>query len=433
MTALGLKDYITNNKRNVTTFLMLLWGIVCAIYCVYTNLEPTGYHSFYAVDRVDIVNRGIALIAVGEPVWVNHDGRQAQWIFYPYLASMLGITSSNEIFLFVQMFTSGLAFSILPLFFYWLTRNFFIGLFSPLLIWSFCGEWLFQTHTDFHWASYWIIIVSMPLLIILYRRKWDRLSWFVFASLCICISFSNMIRAQSALPALIAVLVIIYLKLILPAWKSRNSNKPFCKSNFIVLFAIVTVILSYILLETIMPAVYSAINGTQRTTNSEQFWHSLYIGLGWEENPFGIVYTDEFVLLRAVELGADIYTRNARDVIREEYLMLMRENAAFFISSYIRKFFHIIITVSHLARIPLLMSCVLYIVAFVKNRTLFKKYLPALLIITAGLLIGCIEAMIAVPTVRYLFGSIAAANLIPVIAVIAALDSICPSNICRHL
>jgi hypothetical protein len=150
--------------------------------------------------------------------------------------------------------------------------------------------------------------------------------------------------------------------------------------------------------------------------------------LGWEDNPFGIVYSDDVVLWRAIELGADIYTVNARDVIRDEYLMFLRENTMFFVSSYARKFVHTVLTVHHLAGISLLMPLVLYIVAFARNMSLFKKYLPALLIISAGLLLGCIEAMIAVPTVRYLFGSIAAAHLIPVIAVIAALDSLKPQD-----
>jgi hypothetical protein len=233
-----------------------------------------------------------------------------------------------------------------------------------------------------------------------------------------------MIRAQSALPALVAIMVIIFLKLILPAWKSRKSNKVFCKSNICALLAVVSVGFSYILLEAIMPAVYSAINGTPRTTNSDQFWHSLYIGLGWADNPFGIIYNDDIALLRAVELGADMFTRQARDVIRAEYLMLLRENTAFFISTYTSKLFSAFNLVRLLAGIPLLMSAILYIVAFARNKKLVKKYLPALLIIAAGFLFGTVEAVIAIPHVRYLFGSIAAAHLIPVMAVVAALDSI---------
>jgi len=71
------------------------------------------------------------------------------------------------------------------------------------------------------------------------------------------------------------------------------------------------------------------------------------------------------------------------------------------------------------------MTIVASIAVFVGRMGLFRKYLPVFLVLVAGLLFGAAEAMIAVPQPRYFIGSLAAAQMLPVIVTVAVLESVC--------
>jgi hypothetical protein len=71
-------------------------------------------------------------------------------------------------------------------------------------------------------------------------------------------------------------------------------------------------------------------------------WHTLYCGLGWEENPYGVTWSDVDAKRRAKEIAPTltdtVQSKEYFSVIKSEYFRVVKENPRFFLGSYYRKF-----------------------------------------------------------------------------------------------
>ena len=69
-------------------------------------------------------------------------------------------------------------------------------------------------------------------------------------------------------------------------------------------------------------AILLATAGSVRT----QVWHDLYIGIGTNPNPYGIVYADEYAIKVAAERGVAFKAPGYETLLRDEYLKIARSN-----------------------------------------------------------------------------------------------------------
>jgi len=68
-------------------------------------------------------------------------------------------------------------------------------------------------------------------------------------------------------------------------------------------------------------------------------WHSMYMGLSFVENPYGIIYSDSAGIgkARQIQPGVWAYTTDSEDILRREYLSIIRANPFFILKTYIQK------------------------------------------------------------------------------------------------
>lgn len=427
-------------KRPVLAVLLLLWGLLTALFMYsrnarFTPEEAAKPTTVYMESRMGAITDSIEDVSQGRPVNVRNEGSIAYYIYYAYLGNALGIAQGANMLLFVQMVAAFVLFLVYPLLIWLATKSAVAGFLSPYLLYVFCGRFLFIEKCDVYWPPFWLVTLSVPLLMILYRRNWDWKSWVIFGVQCLLISLTNVPRMHSALPVFLALAVVLYIKLVRPYRSLKQGWKSFFKKcGKKLAAALAGMLVSFFLLSNIVPAIYCAARGVEPTASSGSAWHALYLGMGYmaPDNPFGIVWDDQYAIDRALELDpeAALLTPAYSRAIRGEYFRVLREDPGFFIGVHARKvvdnvmlmlrfFYEEHSVIAHLTVVFAVM-CLLWLY----NPEIIRRYrFIWLLLVLVCIPFGMVEAMLHIPYYRYMMGSVAAVKMMTVLMVCAAAET----------
>lgn len=74
-------------------------------------------------------------------------------------------------------------------------------------------------------------------------------------------------------------------------------------------------------------------------TQNVQPWHSMYIGLGFEDNPYGIYYKDECGIAKAKSINpvAEYHSEEYFQILKEEYFKILKNDPQWVLKGYIKK------------------------------------------------------------------------------------------------
>ena len=140
-------------------------------------------------------------------------------------------------------------------------------------------------------------------------------------------------------------------------------------------------------------------------------WHSMYIGLGYVPNPYGIEYADEVAMRRVQEIApgtpylSDQYSR----VIRGEVLRLVRDDPGFVVAGLLRKTGRVLLWLALFMNVGL--------IAAVARR----KHWTVDLSFGAAIAFAALPGILVVPALPYLLGALALATISSVVSIDHAL------------
>jgi hypothetical protein len=143
---------------------------------------------------------------------------------------------------------------------------------------------------DIYWVSAWAAVTLLPLLVLLLRRR-PRLLAGALATIALSAGVLTTVRSASGLPVAIAAVAVAALA----------GGRWWLRTATVVAVVVAYLIPAYVLL----PAIREhrdervGIDLSAGVPTSHPLWHSLYIGLGYTANRYGIHYLDEYAAAAA--------------------------------------------------------------------------------------------------------------------------------------
>lgn len=350
-----------------------------------------------------------------------YDHNAAYYLYLSYMGNWLNL-DSTQLFLMVQLIGIGSVITLFPALLYKISSSILLSI-AGLLVFTQRGLSFFIL-SDSYWASAWVVFIGFPILFSLYCRPWTKWSVLWLTILVFAIGASNAVRGQASLGIWVAALWIVCYKA-LPAIKSCLKGQwKMIGAAFALPLA---VFFSFTLFTQIVPSAYQSVQGLAAPLPPKGPWHSAYIGLGWEENPFGIKYEDACGYEACPdEIGSKenpVYI----EAIREKYFETLAKDPAFFARSYFRKLLtatKVIWDASMMGAIYnkngfvffllilFIAALIVFVFHYTQSRKAFLKEMSAwLFVLTLCFGAGVMQGMVAVPALHYMQGACAAIDV----------------------
>lgn len=323
---------------------LLVYGFVVAVVIMLPNVKLYDINTdWYMPARLDLMQR--AIDDFGVFISLPTSDPFCSYCVLSFVCHLLGITHAEVAFFYVQWCSFFLLIMFFPLVFYWLFDKNLIVAFASVVLLALFGEnilWLYFISQ--YWAFGWVVVIGFPLVMIILKatnQKSKRNLMVVTALVC---GYANMNRALSALPVFIPLLYCVVMYFV---GNIRDKFYKNVKNIGIDMLFVVCFVVCYVSFTKLIPwfivFVYRLVNGMDFSSAVPVFspYHSLYIGLGWEQNPWGIFYKDICGAECAERINPDaVYmTKEYFEILKNEYWRLFAENPIFFLVSYLKKFF----------------------------------------------------------------------------------------------
>jgi hypothetical protein len=289
--------------------------------------------------------------------------------------------------------------------------------------------------SDINWIFPWIVIFSLPLLFIAAKER--RLSPGIFAALCVIIAFANAFRAHSSVFALFCLIAIII--------KQTMHGKFHVRKLFVMLGLTGILLVSYKLFSDIIPYCYAVLSG-QSYNPAIGPWHSIYIGLGWTANPFGIVFKDECAVEAVRNINSEIKYLSPEyiETLKNLYFSLFKEHPAYFILNYCKKAIFSFIAIAYFfliydtGVITMFAAAILFALNMFLRKSnaisilkeIWQKYSIVFIFALVNLFGLLIYPLMATPSAPYVFGSLASFEMMLFLIITALLE--CLNNFIIH-
>ncbi len=415
-----LKDFL-KNKRTSIIVMLIFYGVILSIvlYKILSIHNATLYMPF----RIDSLQLGIESVNLGRPAIIDENGSLIGksddlgiYIMIPYFAKLLGITDATIAMKYFSIILSILPLVFMPLIYFLLFDSYLIGLVSPLFI--FLNFDIYSTLTDTYWMQQWIIIITLPLIWLLYKRKWDKISIIISLFLAILMSYSNLIRSNSSLGLLLLLFAVVIIK-----HPKQLAKKIFLSCGILLL---------YISINIIFLNAYSLYNKIDIGSNSSHhLWHSAYIGLGAVENDYGITYSDTVAYERALQENPNVEYMGAEynEILKKAYFNIISSDLDFLYRN-IRYKIHTCYDILKAKFIAEGSGILLIIFALLilKNILILNDKLKLYKILIFSsiplLLYGIVQGIIVMPYDTYIYGGIAIAQFLKMLLVFYLIECV---------
>lgn len=219
----------------------------------------------------------------------NTDHGTGIWLYGSYIGYKMGYTYGYEVFAFFQISSALVLMSVYPIMNYICFKSKIYAVLSPVLLHFILGKLLYISKTDVHWAAAWGIVMAIPIIVWLYRRKWDKISWLGLGFVALIISYVNIIRAHSGIYLLLITLIVLIKKMLF----AEKNRKHFLMQFIYFGISLIILLGTYNLLSTKIPNYILERAGQVRVDVGSTLWHNIYIGFGAIENEYGLYYSDD--------------------------------------------------------------------------------------------------------------------------------------------
>jgi hypothetical protein len=242
---------------------------------------------------------------------------------------------------------------------------------------------------DIYWATAWVAVTLMPLLVLLLRSRPRRL-WLALALIALVAGVVTAIRSDAGLPVALAAGAVAVIAGGHWSWRAA---------------ALVAVGLAYLIPTSIvLPAIrdhrdhYVGVNLSANEPTSHPLWHSLYIGLGYTSNRYGIHYGDGYAAAAAQEVDPGVHYLSPAyaSALHRQVDALIKHDPGFVAKAEVQK---AVVVLSHAGRYLLLLALLLPAALTARDAARLRPSDLALFI--PALVIGALPAIIAVPLRDY--------------------------------
>lgn len=256
-------------------------------------------------------------------------------LFYMILSEIGARCGLNAMSMFIvaQIFCISLLIIFYPLIIFLLTDKMWLGLISPLLLYSVNMTHFFTVFTDTYYAQPWSILFALPLLVLIAsKKKWDATT---LAACLISIGImvvANMIRSSSGITVLMLLSIIFVYYFLTVRGRAQK------------LFSIgmmVLTLFNYFGVEGMLVSVISYFHPTIPTVMSASPWHAIWCGLGYYANDYGFAWNDQAAYARAAEVCPGIvnYSEHYYEILKKDCLGVLKIDPSFFVRTYQKKLF----------------------------------------------------------------------------------------------
>lgn len=430
-----------SNKKGInialTYGMLIIYGCITAYIIVksstlaYRWMPIEDFYMSLRIEWLDMFINEVKTTGVYTGLHRLYDQNSAIYMYLSYFGRLVGFDAVHTFF-YIQLIMVYMCVALYPIVFYRLTNRVPLALRSVLMF-VFYKPYSLFLQNDSHFIYSWMTFISLPILYFLYKEEWKKSNWFWIAVLTMVGAVCNVFRGSSGLALMINTVVLLVLKHIFPYLKNKDYRKILTG-----LLRIIIVVSSQKLFTGTLPNMYQAVTDQPERMPLKGPWHTLYVGLGWEENPMGIVWLDECGyagrehLLYDVSEGYYVCKESPRysSAIKDAYFETVFNNFSFVFGSYVRKCFKALNTVleyslvnpemwkstlMYRTRITYIISFITPIIALIY---LFRKYKEKAKTTITGIIIslfvsivsfafGMIPGIIAYPGIReYLYGAI---------------------------
>jgi hypothetical protein len=238
---------------------------------------------------------------------------------------------------------------------------------------------------DIYWVTAWIVVTFMPLLVLLARRRRTH-SWPALVSIALVAGVVTAIRSDAGLAVALAAVAVAAMA------SGRRSQR---------IAAIAAMALAYIAPAWIvLPAMRAhrdhsvGIDLSAGTPTSHPLWHSLYIGLGYTSNRYGIHYADRYAIAAAgeAEPGVPYLSPAYASALHKQVDALLKRDPGFVAKAESQK---AVVELSHAGRYMLLLALLLPAALAAQGQARLRP--SELALFAPALAIGVLPAIVAAP------------------------------------
>ncbi|HEY6009880.1 MAG TPA: hypothetical protein VIX18_00310, partial [Nitrospirota bacterium] len=269
---------------------------------------------------------------------------------------------------------------------------------------------------DVYSVHFFFIAAAVPWILYAVRDAGGRLPYLVFPCVAFLASATNIIRSHAGTSVAIFGLVL----LALAAMKSR-------KKLVVILLMIATAVVPAVLFSNVVQERDSYLRrmapDAPIADSGHPFWHSVYIGLGFIDNPHVDKYLDEVAIekVRSIDPQARFLSREYSDILRREIIRIVREDPKFVIRTLAAKAGIISVYV------------LLFVNIGVWAAFAFRKEAATDAAFLLSMLFTSLFGLLVVPYTNYLLGFIGFASQYSIVSVNHALDNRTFGDILRSI
>jgi hypothetical protein len=397
--------------------IMGLWGLLVGLAAAFIFFVVAPHAWPILPDRARNLRAALAMLEQGGPLLLErapgiHGVRgslqpagisddEGLYVYLPLLSRLFGVADPVSMLRYLYIVLYALTVAIYPLVFYRLTRSLVAGIAAPLVLLA-CV--LSMGFNDIYWIPAWGMLTLMPLIYLLVQQ-WPRFGLPALVALCVAASWLSSIRSQSGLPVVIAAAIVLLTR----RWRWWRA-----------LPALALLAVAYISITTLLFGAIRANRehwlGSRRIDKSEAaahpLWHTVYIGLGYLPNNYGLHYSDRIAgeLLQREDPGAPSFSALEATVLRRAFFAFVRKHPLEVVRQYAAK--ALVTTVDAAPYVMLMLLTMPAMLLLGPERRIRRRWF---LITLPAIVIAFLPAMVAIPLQGYeegLYGAVGALGIV---------------------
>ena len=397
-----LIDTIRDNKW-LGILLLLGYGIVISFVLVvpFCNDLGSGWVDF-RMER--LTPRYSNLLQNGTVFTGERDALSAYGYYLPYVMKWTGITDTAQIQMLWQSFFGGIVIAVYPLMIHMLWGNYLVSLLSPFIAHLCFGDYLYVNKCGEYFGEIWAVAIGLPLILMLGKSKKKKDAIIITSLIAAVLSVTNTIRYMTGFPLLVVAIILLL-------WKFFRKVVGLKE----ILIGVVLLIVCFNLLNVVIPKTLSEAKGVKEANYYTACpFHTMLIGLGYIDNPYGLSYSDTvaFEMVEERFQGEEYeypYGEKYGEACKELYMEILRKDPGFVIKAYLVKLKDCIWQQALYVKrhwLPAIL-CILIIVITLVMRCMEKKRVLSILIWGYALtLLSCIWGLIGIPVSQYMVGGV---------------------------
>lgn len=330
-----INRYIQEMPEKKKYLVLVCLGILSSGLLYYTVKRGIDFHLIksYMGGRIDWLNVLLEEVFRGDLPSLNkiEDHDLTYYLYLSYLGVAMDIKDAEHLFFVLQMLGYGIVLLVYPSLWYYLTKSWIVGIATPLLVMLILRPMLWSYCNDSYWSMAWTIIMGIPLVGSFYIS--NRKKKGVFIAICIVIALGNIPRGHSSMGITIIFLSVVINSII------KKHRKNIKRIIIECLGSVIIVIFSYQSFTNIIPQIFMKINHQETVLENSPVWHTLYVGLGWKENKYNIIWDDRCGLeaVKKINPNVEHNTKEYHKLIKQVYISLIKKDVGFIIQNYLEK------------------------------------------------------------------------------------------------